>query len=164
MIVIADTTPLHYLVLIGHLDILRALYGKVVIPEAVRHELQARRTPEAVRRWVANPPPWIEVRRATVGEIPSFRGLDPGEREAIALAEAMRADALIMDDRAARREAERRGLRVIGTLRVLYDAAQAGLLNLAEALEALYASGFYVDQRLSEELLRRHAEKRAKNG
>ena len=87
------------------------------------------------------PTPPIEFRHVIVGDDQSFRGLDPGEREAIALAEALRADALIMDDRAGRREAERQGLRVIGTLRVLYDAAETGLLSLAEALEALQRSG-----------------------
>jgi predicted nucleic acid-binding protein len=162
MIVIADTTPIHYLVLIDQSDILRALYGKVIIPEAVRRELQGQKTPDAVRRWVASPPAWIEVRHAAGADGPSFRGLDAGEREAIALAEALHADALIMDDRAGRREAERRGLRVIGTLRVLYDAAEAGLLNLADALEALQRSGFYVDPRLSEKLLRKQARKSAK--
>jgi predicted nucleic acid-binding protein len=109
------------------------------------------------------PTPPIEFRHVIVGDDQSFRGLDPGEREAIALAEALRADALIMDDRAGRREAERQGLRVIGTLRVLYDAAETGLLSLAEALEALQRSGFFVDRRLSEELLRRHTEKTARN-
>jgi predicted nucleic acid-binding protein len=162
MIVIADATPIHYLVLIHQPDILSALYGKVIIPEAVRRDLQAQKTPDPVKRWVASPPTWIEFRHVTVGEDQSFRGLDPGEREAIALAEALRADALIMDDRAGRREAERRGLRVIGTLRVLYDAAETGLLNLAEALEALQRSGFFIDRRLSKELLRRHAEKTAR--
>jgi predicted nucleic acid-binding protein len=159
MIVIADTTPLNYLILIHQSDILGKLYGKIIIPEAVLSELQAPRTPDAVKRWTVSPPPWVEVRHVAVGEDASFRSLDPGEREAIALAEALRADALIMDDRAGRREAERRGLRVIGTLRVLDDAAQAGLLNLAETLDALQRSGFYVDRRLLEEILKRHAEK-----
>jgi len=164
MIVIADTTPLHYLVLIDHAQILSALYGKVIIPDAVRRELQAQRTPDAVKVWLASPPPWIEVRYVTVVEDPSLRRLDPGEREAITLAEALRADALVMDDRAGRREAERRGLRVIGTLRVLYDAAEAGLLDLTEALEALRRSGFYIDPRLSQELFTRHKKRGAMNG
>jgi predicted nucleic acid-binding protein len=159
MIVIADTTPLHYLILIDQSEILSALYGRVVVPGAVRRELQASKTPQAVKRWVASPPPWIEFRHVNVGDDQSLRGLDPGEREAIALAGALRADALIMDDRAGRREAERRGLRVIGTLRVPYDAAETGLLNLADALEAVLRCGFFVDRRLSEELLRRHGEK-----
>ncbi|MGH9444970.1 MAG: DUF3368 domain-containing protein, partial [Terriglobia bacterium] len=66
MIVIADTTPLHYRVLIGHADIPKTLYGKVIIPEAVRRELQAQRTPGAVKECMASPPPWIEVRHAAV--------------------------------------------------------------------------------------------------
>jgi len=61
MIVIADTTRLHYLVLIDHAQILSALYGKVIIPDAVRRELQAQRTPDAVKVWLASPPPWIEA-------------------------------------------------------------------------------------------------------
>jgi predicted nucleic acid-binding protein len=39
MIVIADTSPLNYLVLIGEADILQRLYGRVVIPEGVLREL-----------------------------------------------------------------------------------------------------------------------------
>jgi predicted nucleic acid-binding protein len=62
MIVVADTTPLHYLVLIDHTEILNALYGRVIIPEAVRIELQAKRTPDAVKRWMASPPPWALCR------------------------------------------------------------------------------------------------------
>ena len=54
---------------------------------------------------------------------PALAELDPGEREAIALAETLRADALIIDEKMGRREAERRKLRVIGTVRVLDDAA-----------------------------------------
>jgi predicted nucleic acid-binding protein len=104
MIIIADTTPLHYLILINRAHILRALYGKLIIPEAVCRELQAPRTPVAVKRWIASRPPWIEIRHVTAGEDPSLRGLDPGEGEAITLAEALRADALIMGDRTGRRE------------------------------------------------------------
>lgn len=85
--------------------------------------------------------------------------LDPGEREAIALAQMLRADAVILDDRAARREAERRNLRVIGTLRVLADAAEIGLVDLSQALEHLQAAGFYMDARLAQFLLERRAKR-----
>jgi predicted nucleic acid-binding protein len=99
MIVVADTTPSTTWFSIDHTEILNALYGRIIIPEAVRIELQAKRTPDAVKRWMVSPPPWIEVRYVTVAEDPPLRELDPGEREAITLAEALRADALIMDDR-----------------------------------------------------------------
>lgn len=56
MIVIADTTPLHYLVLIDCADILRELYGRVIIPMAVLEELQAEGTLPAVKAWLAHRP------------------------------------------------------------------------------------------------------------
>jgi predicted nucleic acid-binding protein len=83
--------------------------------------------------------------------------LDPGEREAIALAEVLRADALTLDEKRRRREAERRKLRVIGTVRVLDDAAEAGLIDLPAALERLQAFGFYLDAKLMQFLLDRHS-------
>ena len=63
--------------------------------------------------------------------------LDAGEREAICLAQALEADALIIDEPVGREVAKRQGLRVIGTMRVLYDAAAAGLCDLAQAYERL---------------------------
>ena len=64
MIVLADTSPINHLVLIGHVDILPTLFGQVVIPAAVLSELQHARTPEPVRQWSGNLPVWIEVRSA----------------------------------------------------------------------------------------------------
>jgi predicted nucleic acid-binding protein len=77
------------------------------------------------------------------------------EREAIALAETLRAVALIIDDKIGRREAERRKLRVIGTLRVLDDAAEADLVDLPSVLQRLQAFGFYLDGKLLQFLLDR---------
>ena len=47
MIVIADSSPLNYLVLIGEADLLYQLYGRVLIPQAVLSELQHQGTPSA---------------------------------------------------------------------------------------------------------------------
>jgi predicted nucleic acid-binding protein len=65
MRVIADNTPLRYLILLGYVDILPALYGQVILPRAVVTELQHPKTPPVVRAWIARPPAWIEVRQAT---------------------------------------------------------------------------------------------------
>jgi predicted nucleic acid-binding protein len=159
MIVIADTTPLHYLVLIECADILRELYGRVFIPTAVLEELQAEATPPSVKAWLAHRPDWLEVRQASIPSDLAGAQLDLGEREAIALAQTLRADAVVLDDRAARREAERRNLRVIGTLRVLADAAEIGLVDLPQALQRLQAAGFYMDANLAQFVLERCAKR-----
>jgi predicted nucleic acid-binding protein len=157
MIVIADTSPLHYLILLEHADVLQHLYGRVMIPQAVVRELQAQKTPAVVRQWITGPPEWLQVRQITVPLDPALAELDPGEREAIALAEALRADALIIDEKIGRREAERRKLRVIGTVRVLDDAAEAGLVDLPTVLPQLQAFGFYLDAKLLQFLLDRNS-------
>jgi len=59
-------------------------------------------------QWITSLPQWLQVRHIAVPPDPAPAELDPGEREAIALAETLRADALIIDDKIGRREAERR--------------------------------------------------------
>lgn len=66
MIVIADTTPINYLVLIDQANVLRELYGRVVIPQAVFTELRSSDTPEAVREWIAKSPEWMEIQHVNV--------------------------------------------------------------------------------------------------
>jgi predicted nucleic acid-binding protein len=100
MIVVADTSPIHYLVLVGHVDVLQNLYERVLIPGAVARELQAASTPPAVKAWLAAAPEWLEVRTVNDPDEPALADLDPGEREAIVLAENVDADAVIIDDRA----------------------------------------------------------------
>ncbi len=56
MIVIADTSAINYLILIGDVQLLSGLYGGVVLPPAVRRELLASHSPEPVRRWTSTPP------------------------------------------------------------------------------------------------------------
>jgi predicted nucleic acid-binding protein len=89
MIVIADTTPLNYLALIGQQQLLPALFGQVIIPEAVLRELQAVATPPAVQQWLATAPAWLETRKSTSAPDSALSHLDEGEREAIQLAEEL---------------------------------------------------------------------------
>jgi predicted nucleic acid-binding protein len=156
MIVIADTTPLNYLVLIDRVEILPQLYGRVLIPPAVWQELQPPETPEAVRGWLARKPAWLEIRGVQKSSDPALGNLGAGEREAIALAEEFRADLLILDDQAARRAAARRNLTVIGTLGVLVEAAGRGLADFPNAIARLQQTTFYVSPEVLEPLLRRY--------
>ena len=147
-VIISNTTPINYLVLIDRIHVLGDLYGRVIIPQAVLGELQHEGTPVQVKAWVATHPDGLEVRALSAPLDPSLAFLDEGEREAIRLAQEIQADALIIDEPAGREEAKRRGLRVIGTLRVLYDAAEAGLCDLEEAYERLRQTTFRAHPRL----------------
>ena len=61
MIVVSNTTPLNYLILIGSVDILHTLFDQVCVPPAVMTELQHSHTPGAVRAWVQASPSWLLV-------------------------------------------------------------------------------------------------------
>jgi predicted nucleic acid-binding protein len=153
MIVVADTTPINYLILIGEIDVLAKLYGRVVIPRAVHEELTHSRAPESVRTWIARPPSWLEILSPASVSYPALAGLDAGEREAIALAEQLSADQLIVDELLGRREAERRGLPVIGTIGVLREAAGEGLLDLQTAIDRLRQTSFHISPAILASLL-----------
>src|SRR5258707_13434118 len=58
--IVADTTPLNYLVLIQAADILPNLYRTVLIPPAVKAELAHANTPAIVRAWISQPPQWLD--------------------------------------------------------------------------------------------------------
>jgi predicted nucleic acid-binding protein len=63
MIVVADTSPLNYLVRLGHPDVLREIYGRVLVPSAVLSESQQPDAPAEVRAWASEPPAWLEERQ-----------------------------------------------------------------------------------------------------
>src|SRR5207302_9048887 len=129
MIVVADTSPLNYLIRLGRPDVLREIYGRVLVPRAVLTELLHAEAPPEVRAWASAPPAWLEamdVRQLDTG-LPAELG--PGEREAITLALEVRADVLLIDERTGRREAEARHIEVAGTLAVLLQASQRGYFD-----------------------------------
>ena len=110
MIVVADTGPVNYLVLIGQIDLAHALYGTLLIPPAVCRELLRPETPTAVRQWAANLPAWAEVRSPQ--DASRFSELGPGEREAICLALELQADWILIDEIEGRRTAVKNDLAV----------------------------------------------------
>lgn len=134
MTVVADTSPLNYLVQIGFEDLLQHLYKSILVPRAVMDELQRAGAPARVRAWASQPPPWLRMILIAGPPLAELASLDPGEREAIQLADERRAQLLLMDERKGRVQAERRGLEVTGTLGVLL---QAGVSELVDP-EVLY--------------------------
>ena len=159
MIVVADTSPLNYLVLLGHIEILPKIYGEVLIPQAVLDELQDSDAPVEVRAWVSTLPAWLRISSIVYQSHPLLDFLDRGERDAILLAESVNADRLIIDDLDGRREAANRRLPVIGTLGILAEAARRDLLDLSQALAALQATNFHAAPALIKLLLANDAER-----
>ncbi len=150
MVIVADTSPINYLVLIDHIVILPRLYTRVLIPPAVFDELTHPAAPSLVREWAKRHPIWLEVMspKNTV----ALAQLDLGESQAIALASELGADVVLIDELAGRLEATRRGLRVAGTLSVLDDADQAGLVKFDEAVARLRRTSFRVSQAVLAEI------------
>src|SRR5271168_2125435 len=137
MIVVADTSPLNYLLQINCESALPALYKRIIIPSAVLTELAHPDAPTVVSNWLSRLPEWIEVRQTTSLADPSLALFDPGEREAIQLAQEHHAALLLIDERRGRMEAQRRGLATTGTLGVLLSAHRRGLLNAEVAYQQL---------------------------
>ena len=160
MVVVADTSPLNYLILLGHIEILPKIYGEILVPQAVLDELQDPDAPAEVQAWTSAPPAWLQISGIAYQPDPLLDLLDRGERDAILLAQSIKADWLIIDDLDGRREAANRQLPVIGTLGILAEAARRNLLNLPQALAALQTTNFYVGPALIELLLAAHAGKR----
>jgi predicted nucleic acid-binding protein len=156
MTAVADTTPLNYLILIGAVEVIPQLYGRVLIPRAVMDELRHDRTPALVRDWVAHPPPWLETRPVTVPADPSLWQLEAGECEAIALAQEVGAGILVIDELDGRKEAARHGLNITGTLGVLNRAAEHGLLDFRTAVQSLKGTTFHMTDALLQAFLDRH--------
>ena len=129
-VVVSDTSPIINLARIGHLSLLYAVFGRIIIPQKVFDEivLQGKGQPGAAEISAAG---WVEVmpcqdvQKAKMLE----NELDPGESEAIVLAQEIGADLVLLDDNAAREVAARLGLEYTGLLGVLLRAKQVGLVD-----------------------------------
>lgn len=129
MIVVSDTSPLRALAHLKRMDLLCSVFQKVLVPFAVATEL--RSPPSSFIPVDVIAYPFVEVQEPidSAGVHALLGRIDRGEAEAIVLAEEVGADALVVDELAARTVATERGLNVIGTLGVLLAAKQNGLLD-----------------------------------
>jgi predicted nucleic acid-binding protein len=128
MIVVSDTSPILSLALIGRLDLLREIYGSIVIPEAVRQELMVTERSGAQE---VSQAAWIITRPIDLDVVLKLlqREVDRGEAEAIGLAVQLNADVLLIDERQARRLAQYLELNIVGLLDVLQEAKQRQLIT-----------------------------------
>jgi len=158
--IVADTTPLNYLVLIDAVDILPRLYGRVLIPPAVKTELSDPLAPGQVRSWASRSLPWLHVVTLRAPADSSLMHLDPGERDAITLAAEQQASLLLMDERDGAAAARARNLKVVGTLGVLDVAAARGWLDLVEMFSRLRRTTFRSPHRVMATMLEQDAQRK----
>lgn len=153
MIVISDTSVITSLIQIGHISLLQALHGDVLIPEAVQVELLRTHT---------KLPAFLATRKAQDREmVLRFAAeLDLGEAEAIVLAKETKADLLLIDEKLGRAVAIREGLRISGLIGLAVEAKHRGLLNSVHELitRLEVEAGFRVAASVKVEALRRAGE------
>lgn len=145
-LVVSNASPLIALHQVDELKLLQGLFGEVHVPPAVAREVEPGITlPLWVKTRPLQQPMAGEVLRASLG---------PGESEAISLAQEIRAEWLLLDERAARRLAQALGLRVAGTLGLLNRAKEKGFLAAVRPpIEALLRAGFHASPALVERIL-----------
>ena len=149
MIVVSDTSPLTALLTVGEAELLVRLFGEVWIPDAV--EIELRRSHPSLPDWL-HVRPVCDAAKARV----FMESLDRGEAEAIALAEELHADHLLMDERKGRRLAQQQGLVVVGLLGVVLMAKRRALIPSARSLlqKLDERAGVYLGNELRESALK----------
>lgn len=159
-IVVADTGPLIALGRVECLKLLHDLYQDVLIPPAVLDELHlgsgrlgARQSAEALEQG------WLQVQELSAGSAQALSDLmlvlDPGEAEAILLAEEMNCKFLLIDERKGRAIANRRGVPVVGIAGVLLAAKKRGLIDaVMPILQNMEQAGYRMSAGLTKEIAR----------
>ena len=149
-LVVSDTSPLNYLVLINAVDLLPRLFSEVLIPTAVAAELSRPATPQPVRAWIAAPPQWLRIRAPRITHH-SF-DLDEGEAQAILLAQELGVLSFLIDERKGFQVAESLGLEPIGLLGVLELCASRRWIDFDECIERLRTTSFRFHEGLIAEI------------
>jgi len=149
-IVIADTSCLIALTNIEAINILKELYQEIFITEEILDEFG-----ESVPEWIKIEKVKNEKYKKLLDQV-----LDPGEASAIALALDCDNVLLVLDDLKGRKEAEKLGFKITGTLGVLFKAKQLGIISeLKVYIEKLKNVGFRISEKIETEILKRSNEK-----
>jgi predicted nucleic acid-binding protein len=135
------------------------LFGKILVPDAVNQELCHPAAPALIREWAANLPTWMEITRVESLDDAVLQPLGAGERAAITLALAVRADLILIDERKGTSAAIQKGFEVTGTLGVLVLAARQGFVDLADCFARLKSTNFRYRPEIMSGLLRQQTDK-----
>jgi predicted nucleic acid-binding protein len=160
--VVADATVLIFLGKLRKLPYLRDAYSTVLIPEEIHEEVVVRGkevgAKDAGLVEAAVEDGWIEVEATTrIDEISRY-DLEAGETEVLSLALERNHEIVLADEESVREVARLHGLEPRGTLHFLFGALQDGRVDFdgfLEMLETLLDEGFYLDERVYVEAVRR---------
>lgn len=154
-LVVADTSPVFYLLSIGQITLLPELFETIFVPASVLKELRHPAATALIHDWANEPPEWVTIRQAEPIDDPALQSLGVGERDAITLALSLQADLILIDERKGTAVALGKGFDVTGTLGVLGLAARKGLVDLADCFARLKRTNFRYRQEIMDELLKR---------
>lgn len=153
---VVDTSPIIYLSAIDQIGLLKKLFSEIFIPNAVKKEIVAGGE-ESFGVEELNTYDWIKIKQIKnrLAKEYLLTELDEGEAEVIILAEELKADFIIMDDKLGRKIAKLRGFNVLGTLRLLVAAKEKGLITeLIPLIVKLKDAGFWISEEVYKEILR----------
>lgn len=155
IVIVADTTPISELAKVGRLELLRELFGTVIIPDEVYGELTVGNHPAAIQVPQAR---WIIVRsvedREQITTLQTETDLDLGECAAMILARELPASQLLIDDLDGRKIAQLKGLQIIGTVGIVLLAKENGFITtVKEILDALIGNGMWISRGFYAEIL-----------
>ncbi|MCM1135451.1 MAG: DUF3368 domain-containing protein [Clostridium sp.] len=158
--VVVNTTPLIALSHVGHLELLKKLYGEIIIPEAVYRELSVKEE-SICKKTVDRAIDWVLVDKIKnqMAKAMYKTQMHDGEVEVMILAKEIAADVVIIDDANAKKHAKYLGLPVTGTLGVLIKAKQNGYIDeLKPILQQMVENGIYILRSLVDLCLRQAEE------
>jgi predicted nucleic acid-binding protein len=155
VIIVSNTTPLSELAKVGQLNLLQKLFGKIIIPQEVYNEVTTGNHRAAS---VVPAAQWIEVftlqSPAQLSQLQIQFKLDLGEAATIILAEELKANRVLIDEKLGRKVAQSRNLPVTGTIGLLLIAKKKGIIiEVKPILEQFLSQGKRISPILYQEIL-----------
>ena len=151
--VISNTTPILSLLKIDKIDILKELYGKIIIPLAVYQEIEKGKYKQYYQDiTLLN---WIEIKKIQdTNSTDYFFDLDDGEAEVLILAKEINADLVLLDEIIGRRYAKQLQINLTGTIGILLKAKEKGLIiSIKDLLLELVEKGTWLNTKLISKVL-----------